>query len=146
VEDVPAIVDLGRRFHAESHYRAVPYDDAWTRRTMTNYASGHPEAFLRVAYEGDTLIGFFAGRLGAVIFSPEKAAIQDLLYVAPEARNGRAGLRMLAQFLDWAAAHDPAFIDFTQSTGIKPAGFDALMARHGFENQGTVYRRMRVGA
>ncbi|MEQ8404486.1 MAG: GNAT family N-acetyltransferase [Oceanicaulis sp.] len=144
-DDVPAIVELGARFHAESHYRRIPYDVDWALGTMGRYASGHQDALLLVVHEGEDLIGFLAARIGPIIFSPRRAVIQDLLFVHPDHRSGRTGTALVERFLEWADACDPAFIDFTQSTGIQEAGFGQLMARYGFENHGTVYRRISAG-
>lgn len=139
--DVPEVVALSRQFHAESLYRNIPFDAEWFATVMHRYAAEESKALFMVAADADGVYGYITAHVQPLQFSRRLAVLQDLLYVRPDRRGGIAGARLFRNFVDWAATHDPVFVEFAVSTGIAEHTSARLAARFGFEKQGMVFRR-----
>lgn len=103
VEDVPECLVMGRAFFDESGFAGeTAYDEESTRATMTHLISAQ-DGVLLVA-ESDGLIGMAAALAFPHYFNAASRAAQELFWwVAPRARGGAAGVRLLRGLEAWAA-------------------------------------------
>ena len=142
--DTTAMIDLGRRFHAEGPYfRDRPYDD--TRLVeigRLGLAKGNPG--LIMAERGGQLVGMAIVVAGEQFYSGAKAATVQLLYVAPEARGGSAAVKLLRAIRRWAETAGTAELHLHVTSGIDAARTDRFLRRMGFKQTGGNYVLERV--
>jgi GNAT superfamily N-acetyltransferase len=102
-QDIPACVEMGRLFHAESGVAdLVPFDADSVRGVMEKLVDGGDGVLLVAELEGQ-LIGMTSGIAYPHYFNQAKKAAQELFWwVLPEKRGGTAGVRLLTALEHWA--------------------------------------------
>jgi len=133
--DVPALVAIGSLIAAEAKPAPLPFSaetrTAWLRAMMRlpNFV-----CFI----EGDPIIGAI---LGACVPNADEPnyieAIAEYLWVAPEHRQSRTALRLIAAFRDWGRQRGARALFFASSTG---ADLSTLARLVGADEIGRSYR------
>ena len=100
VNDIPALVDMGRRFLQESSYGAImPFEPDSLASTFKNLIL-HDDGLLLVS--GDENV---TGMIGMHVFkhplSGKKMAAENFWWMNPESRGGRDALRLLRDAESW---------------------------------------------
>jgi len=140
--DVPAMVSLGERVHAESRFGAFPYDHAKLTKSLGQLialqAKGQHLCLLAENREGQ-LIGGFIGALEEYFFSSVKTANSILIWVAPGYRGSAAALRFISAFRDWAKNRGAVEVCILVASGVAIGRTDRFLRKLGFAQTGGNY-------
>lgn len=135
VEDIPALVALGKRMHAITRFRAFPYDEqrvAQALRAALEQGKGRYACF--VAEDGGKqVVGALLAVLERHIFTDRLVASVMQYVVLPERRMGGYGLRLMKAFDQWAGNRHVLEVCFGINSGEKFAQVGAFARRVGFE-------------
>lgn len=137
IKDLPALLALGARMHAESpHFRQIAFSAAKLEETL-RAVLGTPNGFLVL---GD-LQGHVAGVYVAVALehwcSTDLVATELALYVEREHRGTLLGARLIKAYLAWARELGCKQITAGVSTGVNVDKTTHLYQRLGFKQFGT---------
>ena len=141
-EDIPAVVDLGARLHAESPtYRDFPYSRIKVRAVLQQCVgtlmAPAEDAVMLVAEEDGRLIGMLLGYLTEGVFVEDLVIATDLtFYVEPEHRGTMAAVRLLKAFEVWARTHGATHIAPGISTRINDERTQRFYERLGYASSG----------
>ena len=139
VADTPAIVEMGRKLHADSNFSNLSFDP--------DIAAGHVDRLLTdddccllIAVDSQRTIGFISGEVSRAMFGPEFVATEDLFYVEPDMRGSKRGVsaRLLRAFCFWAAERGAARITVANVAGTDDNKFQWLLRTYGFAQAGSV--------
>lgn len=103
IDDVPRLVEMGRRFWADSPYRLTLTENPAQMATIAERLVTQADGVVLVAATPFGLVGMLGLLLFAHHLSAELVAGEVFWYVEPEHRG--AGLRLLKQAEEWARAH-----------------------------------------
>ncbi len=119
LQDVPALVEIGRRMHALTRFRKFDYNAAKVARTFTDLlAKGqHKYVFFAAEDSARCIVGGLIGVLEQHIFSDALTANVMHYDVLPEARMGGHGVRLLRAFEQWCANRKVVEIGFGINSG-----------------------------
>lgn len=96
--DIPAMIALGRRLHAESErYAAVPFDVDKLTDTITMMLAS-PWHVILLAEVDDVLVGMFGGGVAPYFFSHSLFGADVSLFVAPEHRGSTIAVRLIKEW------------------------------------------------
>lgn len=129
--DIEVIAALGQTLHAESVYRAIPYDADKVRAQLDAWI-GADAVCVVVAEQDGAVIGGFVGVAYEHYFSRERTACDLALYVRPDRRGGLAAVALVRAFEAWAKAQGCPRVQLGISAGINPGRVEALYRRLGY--------------
>lgn len=112
---------------------------------LVDNMQANPNALVLVADDGDGLAGMLLGFVVPHFFSDALTASELVVYVDPEHRGGRTGLRLIQRFESWAAGRGAAEIVLGVSTEVDAERTAALYERLGYERSGFTTRKTLVG-
>lgn len=120
--DLPALHAMALEFLATSRYGALltaerPQIDALVTLLQTSGAG-----VVLVACDGEILIGMLALIVGPHPLSGELMADELAWWVAPLAREGRVGLRLLRAAEGWAVAHGVVWLTLVEPLALEAVG------------------------
>jgi GNAT superfamily N-acetyltransferase len=144
VQDVPAMVALGKRMHAITRFRTMPYNEervARSLRTALEQGKGRYVCFLAEDAQGQVVGGLLAV-LERHIFTDQVTASVMQYEVLPEKRMGGHGLRLMKAFEQWARNRQVAEISFGVNSGEGYAQVGAFARRIGFQPVGENFVKM----
>ena len=138
IEDVPAILALGRRLHVESpRFSRLAFVEE-KARNFIEYLIESPKGWVVVAEKDGQVIGGMAAILFEEWFSTDSVATDVSLFVAPEHRGSLTASRLIAAFRGWAESAGAAYAVAGASTGIHPEAVGDLYERLGAKRVGPV--------
>lgn len=143
--DVQAVIEIARRFHAESPtYSSLPFSAGKVREHIS-WPFSHPHARAWFVAERDgEIVGAMGARVVGANCSDALISMDDGWYVEPSARGMMIGKRLADRCEAWARTAGAKLWLCAISAGLDPAGktarmFDLL----GYERGGTVhYKRL----
>jgi len=139
--DFDALIALGHMMHAEST-NAFPAIEPERFRTHLMLAQERPDLVLiAVADTGRNVIGMVTAVAGDYVFSRERRAVGDLLFVHPQHRRWSTARALLDRFEAWGKEVGARQALLGSTTGVDPSGFARLLGRHGYTSRGTVYAK-----
>lgn len=100
-EDLPRLVDLSKKFHAESVYRHVPFDEATVIENLNGVLSGGG------VFVNDE--GFIAGILTPLLFNKNVTLSAELAWYCP----GGDGRELKEALENWAASRGAIAMQFS---------------------------------
>lgn len=137
LHDIPALVALGQRMHAESRYSVLRFNDAKLGATLRQVLDS-PTGFLWVATDEQGLTGGLAA-IAAPHWCSDDLVSSDLaLFMVPEARGGLAPARLVTRYRQWAADLGVVLCDIGVTTGIQTEQTAKLLERLGFTRCGVI--------
>lgn len=136
LDDVPAILDLGRAFYAALGAGA-PLDDARCEALVRSLIVV-PEGWLQVVEDRGALVGALAAAEWMPLFTAEKQAAELGWWIASGSRGGLAAPRMLRDLESWAKGRGCTSLVLSSLIGLKG---DAV--RQMYERAGYTAREMR---
>lgn len=138
-DDIPTLVTLAERMHAESRYAAMSFDVDKMARTFAALIDG--AGCLLVAEHDGEVVGGLAGWCAEHFFSREKVAGDYGVFVPPERRGGLVAARLLRAFVAWAREQGVAdrWIQPGITTGVHQQATEQLYRAIGFVPVGTVF-------
>lgn len=104
-DDIPALIECGRRFHAEASILenvGVQFDPDALRDTLVHVIGRPTEALVMVAEHDGQIVGGLGAIKFPMFFSSARAAMELFWYIAPERRGSRDAVRMLRVTEQWA--------------------------------------------
>jgi len=139
IEDLPALIDLGRRMHQESpRFSRLSFNDEKVRNLLM-MATVSPNYCLLVADNDGELMGGFAGFIAAHWFSDDLVASDLALFVQPGRRGGMAGARLVKAFIAWAHDHGAKQTNLGISTGVSVEETAQLYSAIGLKQFGYLF-------
>ncbi|MEW6134004.1 MAG: GNAT family N-acetyltransferase [Pseudomonadota bacterium] len=143
-DDVPALVEMGRRMHAATRFAAYDYN---AERVVQNLhavietgQNAHKTHCFFVAEDGGGHI------FGALIGCVERHFFSDLLVasivhydVLPEKRMSGAGLKLLVAFRKWAENRGVFELSVGINSGVELEKMDRFLKKLGFRQTGGNY-------
>lgn len=143
LDDVPALVAIGRMLHAESpRYAGMNYDGDKVARLAE---MSIPGGGVFVAVRGGTIVGVIAGFVVPHWFGDTLLASDYTFYIVPECRaQGRTAMRLLHALEKWAAEQGARDIVPGTSTMINAEGTLRFYEHQGYERIGYAVSK-RIG-
>lgn len=139
--DIPGLLALGRKMHAESWYAYLPYDEQKITAALERVMS---DGFLAVYEVDGVLSGGMAGILCEFWFGHEQMAADLSLFIEPGRRGGIAAARLVQAFIAWARDAGALEVSLAVSTGVRMQETGELYEAMGLRCVGGVYK-MRLG-
>jgi GNAT superfamily N-acetyltransferase len=138
LDDIPALVALGRRMHAITRFRTMPYDEGRVARSLRAALDQGKERY--VCFVAEDSEGQVVGGLLAVlerhIFTDQVTASVMQYEVLPERRMAGYGLRLMKAFEQWARNRKVAEISFGVNSGEGYAQVGSFARRIGYQPVG----------
>lgn len=130
--DVPAIIELGAKLHAEApRYQDVPYD-AQALQERLDGLIGHTNGCI-VAAVDDAVVGYLLGFSAPFYFSRDTWAGEVSFYIAKSHRSFRLARLMIRTFEMWAVEQGVREIVLGVSPGIEDARVERLYGLLGYD-------------
>lgn len=132
VEDIPALVELGRMFFTECpSWNSMTFDSGKYAMTLVGLIES-PRGFVQVAELHGAIVGVM------VAVAEEHWCCEDLLiyelalYVDRAHRGGMTGARLVRDLIAWKQRISAKCVKVSASTGIDNELVAQLYERHGF--------------
>lgn len=144
LDDVPAFVEMGRRFHELTRFRAYDYN---AERVAQNLRAvvGNPRGSHCFFVAEDSAGNPAGGIIGCIeqhFFSSHPVASVIHYDVLPEKRMSGAGLRLLTAFRKWAENRGAVELNAGVNSGTDLDKLDSFLRRLGFKLTGGNYSLM----
>lgn len=138
VDDIPALVALGKRMHAITRFRVFRYDEERVSKALQSaLAVGQGRYVCFVAEDGGKqVVGVLLAVLERHIFTDQVTASIMHYDVLPERRMGGYGLRLMKAMEQWASNRRVAEIAFGINSGSEHAAVGKFASRIGFAKVG----------
>jgi GNAT superfamily N-acetyltransferase len=136
--DVPAMVELAERFHAESELSYVPFVRTKVERVFTGLLD-YPYGLALVATRAGRVIGGMTAVAEPHFFSDALFSTDFGTFIAPEYRGGFVGPSLLRAYVKWAKALGVACINGGVVSGICQERAIAIFKRIGFAQTGVCF-------
>jgi GNAT superfamily N-acetyltransferase len=102
IDDVPQCLEMGRAFHEESKTLEIEFDKDSAEKTLLHLMSDKNSVLLVVERDG-RLIGMAAAMAYPHYLNLKTKVAQEMFWwVAPEARGGMSGVKLLGALESWA--------------------------------------------
>lgn len=103
-EDIPALIELGRRFHAATPYAKVgaAFSEQRLRATLESQV-GQPNAFVMVVDRADQVAGVLGAIAVPMYMSDATVVVELYWWVDESARGGTEGMRMKLELERWTS-------------------------------------------
>ena len=146
LEDIPALVEGGRRMHALTRFRHFDYLPEKVARSFEAVIRNGGNKYVFMVAEGleGRLTGALIGAREAHLFTDQLTANLMHFDVLPEFRMGGYGLKLLLAFERWAQAAGATEICVGQNSAAGEgdvAPFHRLMMSRGYQIAGLNYFR-----
>lgn len=138
LQDIPALVSLGWLMHEESIYAPFDYDTEKVSKMIEALVTTRFGIAL-VAEQDGTVIG---GMIGTVVehwFGSDTVASDLALFIDPQHRAGRTGLKLIKRYIETAQEKGASQIMLANSTGYQSDRVANLFESMGFKRRGFVF-------
>lgn len=143
-EDLPAMIALGARMHAESAYAGFDYDTSKLVEMGLHYIENPERCFLAVCEDNaGFLLGMHAGYICEYYFGRDLIASDLLLFVDPCKRGSLAAAKLVKAFEEWAFAKGAREVCPGSSTMVAPERTAKLYERLGYIVVGNLFKKGR---
>ncbi len=136
LEDLPALVVLGREMHATSSYAPMDFDPERLKETITELMN-KSQFVVVVEDTNGQVVGGMLGTVTQSWFGQDMVANDLALFVSQDARGGMAAVRLLKAFVQWAKLAGAKQIRPGVTTGHARA--EQLFDKLGFTRCGASY-------
>lgn len=136
--DIPTLLVLGERMHAESRYRHMPWSRAKVAELMDALIASE-DGLLLVAERDGEIIGGMLASVAEHYFSPAKVASDFALFVSPDRRGGLAAMSLLRRYASWARERGAVLVQAGITTGINVEAATRLYEVAGFKPIGPLF-------
>lgn len=143
VQDLPALVELGREMQAEAPaLRHVAYDGAKVREYLKTAIEAGP---VFVHETGGVIDGAFVGLVVKRWFSAAEMATDLALFVRSGRRGGLIAFELVDMFLAWCEDNGIDDVQVGVTTGLAPEQAGRFYERLGFQFIGGNYQKRLNG-
>ena len=138
IDDIPALVALGRHMHGITRFSAFVYDEARVAQALRAALQDAQGRYVCLVAEsqGGAVVGVLLAVLERHIFSDQITASVMHYDVLPDNRMGGWGVRLLRAFEQWAANRRVFEITFGVNSGGDHDRVGKFARRMGFEKVG----------
>lgn len=143
LDDVPAMIELGKQMHEESSFAGLQYDEQKLYDMGIVYIANPEIYFAKVAEKDGVIYAMYVGYISEYYFSKDLAGFDQLLFVAPEKRGGIAAMRLIKEFEEWAYSNGAKEVRPACSTGVQSEKTRQLYEALGYETVGYTFRKRR---
>jgi GNAT superfamily N-acetyltransferase len=142
--DVPHLVEGGKKMHALTRFKNQPYlDERVTKAFNDLIAQGEGKYVFFVAENADKqIVGALIGVLEQQIFSDLLTASVMHFDVLPEARMGGWGVRLLKAFEQWAKNRNVFEIAMGVNSGVHAESVGVFLKKMGYASVGENFVRV----
>tara|TARA_R100001163_G_C4943478_1_gene114266 strand:- start:176 stop:631 length:456 start_codon:yes stop_codon:yes gene_type:complete len=98
-----------------------------------------PEFFSQGSISDHRLVGVMLGAVQPEMWTQARVGVDIIWYVAPEARGGPAGLKLIRQFEKWCKSKGAEYIQMEVKAGIDNDRVGELYQRLGYQPAGGAY-------
>lgn len=137
LEDLDAVIRLGRQMHAEGAFSIVRFDEFKVRAQLERCLV---EGFLHISVGPDGVNGFLIGEASEYWFSRDLLAHDLAFYVRPDRRGGIAAVRLVQAFVSWARERGAREVCIAGSSGVRVEELTRLMTGMFFRHVGGVFK------
>ncbi len=143
LQDVPALVELGRQMHAITRFRALRFDGEQVRHALeAALTKGQDRYVLLVAANAQgAVVGGLLAVLERHLFSQQLTASIMHYDVLPQHRMGGYGLRLLKAFEQWCKNRAVVEINFGINSGVETDRVGRFARKLGYQKTGENYVR-----
>ncbi len=134
-DDRLGLFKLAVAMHRETSFRSYQFNPEKAVHGLGAWIHG---GLMAVAEKDGQVVGMLAARKQSPWFSEDRDVSEDLFYVAPEHRGGRAAYMLMREFMAWAAENAPCHVRAGVATGTGPAA-ERLYQHFGMTHQGGNY-------
>lgn len=144
LEDVPALIELGRRVHGETRFSEYDYNLTRVTENVTNIIKigqntrGTHCFFIAQDDQGEAA-GVLIGVIERQLFSDLPVANVIVYYVFPNKRMSGAGFKLLSAFRKWADARSAFEICVGINSAAQIGRTHRFLMRVGFRQTGGNY-------
>jgi len=114
-------IDLARRFHAQSVWKDVPFDESRVAALIENAQSGK--------HGMDTETGICAGMLVPVLWNKNELIAQEIGWYSETPGEGK---ELRRKFESWAASQGAKRVGFSILADEREAGMRRMLSRAGY--------------
>jgi len=139
-DDIGQIIRLLLVMHAESPAYAEYDPDPNFVMTICNHIIENDQ-FSTVACDGSNIIGIMLGHIANLPFVTKRCSNEIVLYVRPDYRDGKIGVKMIRQFEAWTIAQGVDLIATGVSADISADKVDRLYVALGFVASGSNFHK-----
>lgn len=103
LNDIPAILEMAKKLYEGSPYAALALDLVQAREQLEKFIiKGGQDYLVVLSHDEGKPVGVVAAYAFRPMFSSEKVAVESLLWLEPEYRNGRRGKELIEAYEYWA--------------------------------------------
>lgn len=136
--DMPKLLELGERMHAESpRYSRMKFSHARAYATLSRLMDSD-DGFLWVAEIDDEVVGGMAGAIFPHWASDDRVASDLALFMREEYRGGMSIPRLVGEFKRWAWKRDVYIVQVGVTTGVQTEKTAQLYERLGLKRCGVI--------
>src|SRR3990167_2586350 len=141
LDDVPHLVEMGRRYHQFTRFRTFDYNAQKVAKTLAAVVQQKTgtHCFFVAQRDDGSLVGGLIGCIEAHIFSDQPVATLVHYDVDPESRMSGAGYRLLLAFKKWAENRKAVEINAGVNSGVDLQKMDRFLRKLGFDLMGGNY-------
>ena len=141
MQDAPVLIAIGARMHQESTYSNLDYSPEKLME-LAEVITNNPEQYMcSVLEKNKEIIGFCIGFVTPHFFGNDLTSGDLLMYVVPEFRTGRHGIRLIKHYDAWCAKMGVKEPLLGVSAGIAPDRVGRLYERLGYTDKYTIYKK-----
>ena len=145
--DIPALVELGVKVHAETNQASLPFSASRLTGQLNACLNPVNQKYCLLVAESDGLIvGVIWGYIAQHYFSDAWVATDYMFYVRPEFRGTPLAVRLLYAFRKWAQNRGAAEVMICMTTGVNVEKFDRFLRKMKFEYVGGNFLMRLKGA
>jgi hypothetical protein len=137
--DIPIILDGIEEFLTEeretgefNHYKNIDFDKDKMYRILESQVSNRKSFFVNLIVRDGMPVGGLCAQAAEYIFSQEKVAFDNLLFLRKEHANLKATIMLIESYCEWAELVGAREVLLRTSTGYKHKAFGKLLTRQGF--------------
>ena len=144
--DIPAIVEMGVRFHAASGYADITgYDRLSAARTFENLIAS-PDGMILVWEDEGAITGTAAALAFPFFFNSAHRHAQEFFWWCEPSARGRAGPALLVALEKWAIAVGVQSLALASLASMRPNAVGRLYERAGYRASDATYVKGLNGA
>lgn len=129
-DDLPALVAMGRKFHASSTWSAIPFSDERFSAAVVAQIAGDGTYLVN-----DTLTGMIGMVCGPVYFAEDVTVAQETAWWCEDPKTA---LKLLAAAEEWARGAGAQYVCMVRLEGVTPR-LAAYYERRGYRPTEHVY-------
>lgn len=136
--DIDSITNLARQMFKQSIYSKHEWHEDFFKSLAGKYIAG--DKLLAMVYEKDKEVqGFFFANIVGSFYGPPRQATQQLFFIHPMHRGGKAAVTMMKKFEHWGRAMGCDTLCFAQTAFGADDRWQKFCQNLGYTHVGAVF-------